>query len=397
MSQLKQKFSAAFAGVTSRVTGCLVSLLVAGTMTGELGSTLVTAQTSSTGAIWSMTNAATGNAVVSFVRAANGSLTPDGIVSTGGLGTGPGASGSGLDSQGSMALSKNGKFLYVVNGGSNNISVFSVQPQGLTLLGLTPSGGSRPISLTIHENSLYVLNSDPNVDCDNITGFKILADGLLSPLARSTRPLSTCHTDPRQVAFNPKGDLLVVVERATNLIDTYTVAENGRTAGPRKYPSAGQAPFAVAFGLKNQLVVADNFFDVNNQGAASSYITTSDGSLRLVSGPVFNSQSGTCWVVITNNGKYAYGINTDNDTITGYRISNDGTLLLLNPNGLTATVASGAQPRDVVLSQDSRYLYVLNSAVGTISSFQVNDDGSLRSIGTVDGIPSPGDNGITGF
>jgi 6-phosphogluconolactonase len=56
------------------------------------------------GAVYTMTNSATGNAVAVFARGGDGQLTPRGTVSTGGLG-----SGSGLGSQGALVLSDNGR------------------------------------------------------------------------------------------------------------------------------------------------------------------------------------------------------------------------------------------------------------------------------------------------
>ena len=61
-------------------------------------------------------------------------ITPDGSLSfeaaypTGGLG-----SGSGLGSQGAVVISKDGRWLFAVNAGSNEVSVFRVKPQGLEL------------------------------------------------------------------------------------------------------------------------------------------------------------------------------------------------------------------------------------------------------------------------
>jgi hypothetical protein len=48
---------------------------------------------------------------------------------------------------------------------------------------------------------------------------------MLSPLPGSTRPLTGgVAADPAEVNFSPDGDFLIVTEKATNLIDTYTVA-----------------------------------------------------------------------------------------------------------------------------------------------------------------------------
>ena len=64
----------------------------------------------------------------------------------------------------------------------------------------------------------------------------------------------------------------------------------------------------------------------------------------------------------------------------------DGTLELINP--IAASVGPlGAS--DETLSQDSRYLYVRNTIEGTITAFEVGNDGSLTEIETQGGL-NPG-------
>jgi hypothetical protein len=74
--------------------------------------------------IYTMTNAAGGNEVVEIRRAGDGSTSLT-MYPTGGLG-----SGAGLGSQGAVILQ--GSWLFAVNAGSNQISVFAVGKHGLT-------------------------------------------------------------------------------------------------------------------------------------------------------------------------------------------------------------------------------------------------------------------------
>src|SRR6478735_8385892 len=73
---------------------------------------IAAAQTSS-GMVYTITNAVAGNEIAVWQRAANGTLTALGTVPTQGLGT-----GSGLGSQGALALSEDGRWLFAVNAGS---------------------------------------------------------------------------------------------------------------------------------------------------------------------------------------------------------------------------------------------------------------------------------------
>src|SRR2546422_10932694 len=105
------------------------------------------------GAVYTLMNqvaANGGNAVAIFQRSAAGTLTAAGTVATGGTGT-----GSSLGSQGAVVLSADGRWLFAVNAGSNDVSIFRVSPAGLALTSRIPSGGVQPISLTVRGNLLY--------------------------------------------------------------------------------------------------------------------------------------------------------------------------------------------------------------------------------------------------
>src|SRR3989442_8703623 len=117
------------------------------------------------GAVYTLMNLTSGNAVAVFARAADGTLTVAGTVPTGGIGT-----GSGLGSQGALALSEDGRWLFAVNAGSNDVSIFRVTPTGLSWTSRIPSGGTKPISVTVHDKLLYVLNGGGS---GNIAGFAL--------------------------------------------------------------------------------------------------------------------------------------------------------------------------------------------------------------------------------
>src|SRR4029450_10358144 len=112
------------------------------------------------GGVFVSTNGLNGNAVVAFARAADASLTPTGTFATGG--TGIGGAADPLASQFAVALSKNAKFLVVVNAGSNDVSSFAVDGGSLTLINRASSGGVRPVSVTISNGYVYALNTISN-------------------------------------------------------------------------------------------------------------------------------------------------------------------------------------------------------------------------------------------
>src|SRR5438034_2726445 len=228
------------------------------------------------GAVYTLMNLTSGNAVAIFARAADGTLTAAGTVATGGTGT-----GSGLGSQGAVVLSADGRWLFAVNAGSNDVSIFSVSPAGLALTSRIPSGGVQPVSSTVHGNLLYVLNGGGS---GNIAGFALDANGGAAAIPGSRRALSGSAVGPAQVAFSRDGRSLVVTEKNTNSIDVYAVGPDGSATGPTTYASAGGTPFGFAFGLRDELLVSEA------AGTASSYLLGSGGSLTAVSGAVSTQQ-----------------------------------------------------------------------------------------------------------
>ncbi len=363
--------------ISSFVKGLLMMALVLPALAwaGSTG-----AQASDAGAVYTLTNSAAGNSVAVFDRAADGTLTAAGTFATGGVGT-----GAGLGSQGALVLNESNRWLFAVNAGSNEVSAFRVGPGGLTLADKVASGGVRPISLTVHGNWLYVLNGGGT---GNITGFSIAQDGTLSPLAGSTRPLSNGAAGPAQVQFSPSGNLLVVTEKANNLIDTYTVGNDGLANGPTTHASSGATPFGFAFDGRANLIVTEAFGGAANASALSSYNVGRDGSLNVVSGSVGTHQTAACWAVVTRNGRYAYTANTGSGSISGYSVGRDGSLSLLNADGRTGVTGDGTTPIDVTVSSNSRYLYQLGAGAHAIFGFQVQSDGSLMPIAGAGGLPA---------
>ena len=69
------------------------------------------------GAVYAMTNAAGGNSILIFSRAATGALASAGSAATGGAGK-----GSGLGSQGALVLTNDQRWLLAVNAGSNDLT-----------------------------------------------------------------------------------------------------------------------------------------------------------------------------------------------------------------------------------------------------------------------------------
>ncbi len=117
------------------------------------------------GAVFAMTNRARNNQVVAFTRAADGTLTEVGAVSTRGNGI-----GVDFDTQGGLTLSADHRFLYACNPGSDDVTVFAVNGARLTRIQNAPAG-DQPLSITFSGNLAYVL--DGSVAGNGVTGFTL--------------------------------------------------------------------------------------------------------------------------------------------------------------------------------------------------------------------------------
>ncbi|HEV2006671.1 MAG TPA: beta-propeller fold lactonase family protein, partial [Candidatus Limnocylindrales bacterium] len=299
------------------------------------------------GAVYTLTNSAAGNAVIAYSRSSNGSLSPLGTFATGGLG-GPGVGGG----QGSVTLSGDGRWLLAVNAGSDEITSFAVgADHRLAFADRIWSGGDHPISVTIGNGLVYTVNDGGS---GNIAGFSISPTGALSAIAGSIQSLSSSSSGPAEISFTPDGGVLVVTEKATNRITTYAVGGNGAAGAPTSVTSAGPTPFGFGFDNKGHLIVSEAFGGAPNASAVSSY-DLSNGSANLIDGPVPTTETAACWVVVTNNGKYAYASNTGSGSISGFGVANNGSLDRLDSDGVTGF--TGGAPTDMSLSSNSKFLY----------------------------------------
>jgi DNA-binding beta-propeller fold protein YncE len=186
-------------------------------------------------AVFVQTDNPSGNQVVAYHRASDGTLSPAGTYATGGLGgVLAGSVVDHLASQGSLSYDPGHGLLYAVNAGSDTISVFAVNGDRLTLRQVLSSGGSFPVSVAVHGDLVYVLNA---LAGGRLAGYRVLGGGLV-PIPGSGRPLglnpsaSPQFTNtPGQVAFTPGGSQLIVTTKANgNDIDVFGVRFGGPLA-----------------------------------------------------------------------------------------------------------------------------------------------------------------------
>jgi 6-phosphogluconolactonase len=332
----------------------------------------------SAGTVYTISNAAAGNAVVSWRRGPDGSLSDATSTPTGGLGT-----DASLGDQGAILADAEDGLVFAVDAGSNDVAMLRATPQGVRLLGRSPSGGEHPISLTRHGSLLFVLNAGGD---GNVAGFRIRPDGRLAAIPGATRGLGGGATGPAQVGFSPDGNHLVVTEKAANALAVYDVAPNGALSGPHVQPSPGATPYGFAFTRSGTLVVSEAAGGAAGASSASSYRFAPGGGLVTVSAAVPTHQSSACWVAAPRTGDFAYTSNAASSTLSGYRVNADGSIALIDPAGDTAHTDGGAL--DTAFDESGRFLYVLNGGTHTLNAYRRMADGHLDPMPGVSGLPA---------
>jgi 6-phosphogluconolactonase len=328
-------------------------------------------------AVYVQTNDAAGNEVIAFSRSEDGALAPQGRYSTGGRGTGS----PHLASAGSVVLSDDGRWLLVVNAGSDELSLFAVQPDGLRLADRASSGGSKPTSVAVSGALVYVLNNGT----PNIGGLR-LEDGKLTEIPESTRKLSSADADPAQVSFTADGTVLIVTERGTDTISSYLIDEHGQAQGPATIKSSGQTPYGFGLTADGSLIVSEAFGGATGAAATSSYAVSGAGELTVVSGSVGDTRSEVCWVALSKDDRFAYVTNFGDGTVSCYEITADRSLRLHEPvAGSTRRGEKGI--RDEAISGDGRYLYAIDPDAQKLFGWAVGQGGQLTPVGEFGGVP----------
>jgi 6-phosphogluconolactonase len=255
------------------------------------------------------------NIVTAFKVSNTGQMSVINTYQTGGLGTG------GYNAVSTVAATRIGSndCLFVSNGGSNNISAFTIDPTNGTLTAVSGSpfasggeGNNYDIGLAVADNKLLFAG---NTVSDNLSVFVIK---------------SNC---------------------ALNLGNTYSVP--GSPDGMKVTPNG-------------------KFLIEANVGSPDSWQINSNGTLTEL-GP-FPAHGTAAGVDISCDGKTAYfgdaGTNTE---VEVYSISTTGQLTEINDY----TNTNGQNSNNVMLSADGKLLYVSETVSNQVETLTVGTNGGL--------------------
>ena len=204
-----------------------------------------------------------------------------------------------------VAVTPDGKYLYVSNQFDGTLSSFSVDASGLLTAGPVVSVGTAPSAVTITPNGgvVYVANASTVsafTICNQVVtscGDPNSPDGTLTAVAGS--PFSAGIAPVAMVAA-PSGKFLFVVNRMSNQISEFKIATGTGVLTPNTQAtiSTGANPVGVTLRVGTETIAATgglrDFLYVPNLGGSSISVYSFDttvGTLGLVGSPV-NVPSG---------------------------------------------------------------------------------------------------------
>ena len=268
------------------------------------------------------------------------------------------------------------------------ITSFRVGSDGaLSLTSRVSSGGTRPVSVAVHGNLVYALNTGDNT----VSGFRVGGGAQLVALPHSTRSLAQGANGAAVIRFTPDGRRLIVTERVSNRLEVFPVHDDGRLGDPVSTPGNGSATFGFDITSRNQLIVSET------QGSLTSYALASNGKLSPITASITTGGNAPCWVTITADGRFAYTTNSASGTLAGYAVDAAGTLTPLTPGTPTGNSGTGAVPIDFD-HVGNRLLYTLEAGTGTIGTFDIAANGTLTARADVPaGPPASGMQGLAAF
>jgi hypothetical protein len=390
------------------------------------------------------------NAVIHFLRAADGTISETDRVPTGGAGSGsfnyrvtpPGLIVEGANS---VLITPDRRLLFAINAGDNSVSSFEVAENGkLTLVDVKrtgnpvtgKSGTAKSLEYAPSTRTLYVLHT---FGPDHIRLFSVESGGCLrlrseryaavpaDKPGRVTTMLTVspdekfllvgCSLDELPVA-NPDGSPILWVTRnghphaiAANAPDPDGLAvfpiDNAGALGKPLFQDAGaSSPWCPLF-LHNR----PNQFVIGYATADGLSLATFDSSGDVATGPVVRADtsigrpSELCWMAITPDDGLVFATMTGYGYITSWRLEGNILSIAKDPacekpagDGTFRGVGGivGASPSDMWMSPDGAYLYQMYPNASKLIGYKIQPNGWLEEVTTAP-IPYNTPQGVTGF
>jgi 6-phosphogluconolactonase (cycloisomerase 2 family) len=275
-----------------------------------------------------------------------------------------------------IAMTRDKRYLYVGNAGSNDVAAFAVDPGNGTLTataGSSVAAGTNPRALALYTavdggygppiitDYLYVANAGS----DDLSVFRIDSDtGVPTPLSPASYPAGA---SPSALMIDRSGPFLYAANSGgSNGISGFTITGSGGLT-----PIAG-SPFPSSGGVSVLALGGDGQFlyaAIASGGAATIVgfnVDPNTGALTAL--PDFPLALPSCrYIVADQAGVYLYAAGGTN--VFGYRIDQKTGALDPLPG---SPVGVGAEADTLSVDPTNQFLYVANGSARTVTGFALD-------------------------
>lgn len=281
-----------------------------------------------------------------------------------------------------MRIDPAGRFAYVVNRGSNELSIFSIHPSTgvLTAVAAPIPTGTQPSDLAFDEAGRLLFLTMRGADTGVGSALTVFAvDGVTGLLTQVGTPLALNGGRPISVTVDPRKQ---VVYLALEALDTVLPVRFDRTSGaldPIALQAAGDQPVAI------RTEVTGKFAYVVNQASNDLKAYRIDGTTSALS-EIDTYLAGTAptAIAVDPSGTFAFVATRDSGEVLTFAIDRtSGALTQIGVNRVRG------EPSDLVLALGDRpvkavprFVHVAGKISGDVTSYRINaQDGTLTQTG----------------
>ncbi len=283
-----------------------------------------------------------------------------------------------------VAIDPKGKFAYVANqnypSGQGSVSVYSINPASGVLAQVegSPFGDAygEPYGAAVTPSGQFFYT--PNVYSGDVSAYAIDAtSGALSPISG----YFWAEGEPEGIAVDPTGKFAYTSNSESNDVSGFTINSTSGVLTPVQgspFTTGGSTPGGqepVAFDPAGRFAYFNN---INSSSIAVIAINPTSGALTPVPGSPFQDlEGGSFGVTVDPSGRFAYVANGVGGNVSAFAI--DAVSGALTPvEG--SPFAAGAYVVCVVVDPTGRFAYATNIQSNTVSAFSIAKNGALKPV-----------------
>ncbi|HEV2398402.1 MAG TPA: beta-propeller fold lactonase family protein [Candidatus Sulfotelmatobacter sp.] len=241
-----------------------------------------------------------------------------------------------------MVMDSAGKYLYVGNSGSFDISVFSIDATQETLTPVPQAGGGAtapvglsPLNMQLSPSGGTLYVSGQVGTLGYVEAFPV-ANGVLGPPITGS-PYLTGNV-PVGMVIDSKGSHLYTANKVDNSISEFSIASNGSLTLLSTTGEVYTSPVALLIDISGKYLYVANS---QTAGNVAAYSIGSDGGLALLSNSPFGTAAQPNFIATDPNGAHLFVGNQTNPVIQSFTLDpGSGTLTSIASYSVPGTPTS---------------------------------------------------------